>query len=246
MSQCKCMCMKFLLLFSLANAYTFEYLVTHPRYNIRSFNTHERMQYFAHFKSKPTSNAINDVVYLKKLTADLLEGLPMDFEAYPAWTGMFLEYVEKFVGHPILYWDWTKSSEVWMFDPILPASFPCLRKYNSVLKKDVCTPESEYQFDKAAESVENAESVGDAGLIIASYMPKVAYHLTKDHNTLSLYRNPIIFSILAYNQVLFCRYLEKNPGWEDTIYTNSTLQSWRIPVKQAIKKTISRCHFNLK
>ncbi|KAJ9054681.1 hypothetical protein DSO57_1011472 [Entomophthora muscae] len=228
--------MKFLFLLSIANAYLFEDLVTRPRSNIRSFNTHERLQYFAPFKLKPKAFKKN-----MEKSAKRLAKLPMDFEAYPAWTGKFLNETEHLIKQTILYWDWTTPGDVWMFDPILPASFPCVRKNDTFLNKEVCTLSQSHQFEQVAEKVENAESVGDAGLIIASYMPKLAFDLTSDHRMTSLYHNPIIFSILAYNQVLFCRYLKKNPKWEDKVYDNNQVQPWGISVKEAIKDTISRC-----
>ncbi|KAJ9090447.1 hypothetical protein DSO57_1002342 [Entomophthora muscae] len=227
--------MKLFLILGLASAYLFEDLVTRPRYNIRNFNTHERLQYFAHFK--PKSDIFNNM----EKSAKQLASLPMDFEAYPAWTGKFLNETEHLIKHTILYWDWTTPADVWMFDPTLPASSPCVRKKNTFLKKDVFTLVESHQFEQVAEKVGNAKSVRDAGLIIASYIPKLAFDFTRDHSMTSLYHNPIIFSILAYNQVLFCRYLKKNPKWEDKVYDNNQIQPWGISVKEAIRDSISRC-----
>ncbi|KAJ9068833.1 hypothetical protein DSO57_1024706 [Entomophthora muscae] len=162
--------------------------------------------------------------------------MPMDFQAHPAWTSKFLNYTENLIQAPIPYWDWTELNFVWMFDPCSPRTSPACK---------FCWPRRN-GISKASPPSVDPESSKESQMPSqwTRYMRKLSHILTTDHQISPLYHNPIIFSILSYNQQLFCLYLENNPLAEEDLGTENELSTWQVTMKEAIRATKLRCLFS--
>ncbi|KAJ9054683.1 hypothetical protein DSO57_1011474 [Entomophthora muscae] len=113
---------------TLVNGFSFEYSIAQPRHSLVSYTPQERQDYLGKInllKSRFTSDEEDPLrTNLMDALAMSLYKMPMDFQAYPAWTSKFLNYTENLIQAPIPYWDWTELNFVWMFAPPAPQGLP--------------------------------------------------------------------------------------------------------------------------